>query len=170
MLIDLGAVDPDGVYPALEALIIARLVSPQALVDTLVHHARSGRHGVAAFRDALDRYPLAMEVADSTLETKMAALALRYCLPPMTFHEIVLGYEVDFRVDGTNVILECDGREHHELGHQFELDRQRDAELLAEGWFVMRFTWRQLDRSPGKVAERIRAVLRRWAPDLVPKT
>ncbi len=166
MLVDLGAVDPDGVYPALEALVIARVVSPRALRETLERHARPGRHGVAAFRDALDRYPLALEVADSVLETRMAAMAARHRLPPMTFHEVILGYEVDFRIDGTNVVLECDGREHHELGDQFELDRVRDAELLAAGWIVVRFTWRQLDRAPAKVAARIQAVLRQWAPEL----
>ncbi len=167
MLVDLGSVDPEGVYPAMEAIIIRGLASPIAVVATLERHAIKGRHGTAALRDALARYPFARAIADSVLETKMAALANRYRLPPMTFHEIVEGWEVDFRIDGTNILLECDGRKHHEYDvEQFERDRQRDQDHAAAGYIVVRFTWTQLTAQPASVARRITQIVERWAPEI----
>jgi very-short-patch-repair endonuclease len=55
------------------------------------------------------------------------------------------------------VILECDGRRWHE--YRFEDDRLRDQKLMAAGWLVLRFTWRQLTANPAGVARRIEQVL-----------
>ncbi len=87
----------------------------------------------------------------------------RYCLPPVAFHKVVEGWEVDFWVIGTPIVLECDGWASHGLERrQFERDRKRDAELTAAGWIVVRFTYRAITRTPAKTAERIRSVLHRW--------
>ncbi len=164
-LIDLGAVaSTDEVYSVMEKIIIARLARPQAIFNALHGHAKQGRTGVVALRAALDRYPLALKIADSTMETKMQELANRFGLPAMTFHERILGWEVDFRIDGTPIVLECDGRQHDLDPKQFERDRVRDAELLSAGWVVLRFTWNQLTKQPAKVAARIVAMVEQWAP------
>ena len=98
----------------------------------------------------------------------MSALLRRHRLPAARFHPIVAGYEVDFLVEGTNVILECDGWGTHGLDrNQFEFDRIRNAELAAAGYVLVHFTWRQLERSPDSVAERLIAVLQRWAPEVL---
>ena len=63
------------------------------------------------------------------------------------------------RVDllvGDRLIIEVDGREHHDSPSQFEADRRRDAALKVRGFEVLRFSYRQVmfDR-----AECIRVVL-----------
>jgi len=98
----------------------------------------------------------------------MSELLTTHRLPPAQFHVMVAGYEVDFLISGSRVVLECDGYESHGLNRdQFEFDRQRNAEVTAAGYVIVHFTWRQLVRAPAKVAERIEANLRRWAPDLL---
>ena len=94
----------------------------------------------------------------------MGKLRIAYDLPSMLFHAIVIGYEVDFQIDGTQVILECDGWGSHGLDRdQFEFDRIRNAELVAAGYIMVHFTWRRLRDDPAWVASKIRQVLDRWA-------
>jgi very-short-patch-repair endonuclease len=81
------------------------------------------------------------------------------------FHPVIEGYEVDFRVCDTPVILECDGWTYHGLDRtNFERDRDRDADLVAAGWIVVRFTYRAIVSRPAATAQRIRAAVERWAP------
>ena len=51
------------------------------------------------------------------------------------------------RVDlliGTRLVIELDGREFHSSVEQFEEDRRRDAVLIALGYHVLRFSYRQI--------------------------
>ena len=92
----------------------------------------------------------------------------RYALPPAEFHPVIAGYEVDFRIIDSPIVLECDGWSTHGLDKiQFDKDRVRDAELSALGYVVLRFTYRAIVKRPGKEAERIRRNLVRWAPHLL---
>ncbi len=50
---------------------------------------------------------------------------------------------VDFLV-GERLVIEVDGREHHERTPDFERDRRRDAHLSSLGYRVLRFTYRQV--------------------------
>jgi hypothetical protein len=69
----------------------------------------------------------------------MHRLIAQYGLPPVEFHPMICGYEVDFRVCGAPIILECDGWTYHGLQRStFERDRERDADLAAAGWIVLR--------------------------------
>ncbi|MDX2380445.1 MAG: DUF559 domain-containing protein [Acidimicrobiia bacterium] len=100
----------------------------------------------------------------------MTRLIARFALPPIDFHPVIEGQEVDFRVTGTPIVLECDGWTFHGLNRStFERDRERDARLSAAGWIVIRFTYRAITRSPSTTADRIRRNLDRWgnfpAPD-----
>ncbi len=168
LLCDLGAVDPGAVVDAVGHVVTNGLASPVALRTAVEVHARRGRHGVPAFREALEEWVIDGKPVDSVLETAMRKLVQTYQLPPIEFHPIIGGYEVDFRVIGTNIVLECDGWETHGRNKQrFEADHTRDADLVALGNVVVRFTYRAITRRAAKEAERIRAVLRRWAPHLV---
>jgi very-short-patch-repair endonuclease len=72
----------------------------------------------------------------------------------------VAGYEVDFLVDDTRLIIECVGWLYHGMQRdQFEFDAVRRAELGAAGYMVIEITWRMLEREPGKAADRIRRIL-----------
>ena len=59
------------------------------------------------------------------------------------------------------LIVETDGRERHDTTRQFEEDRRKDQTAVAAGWTVLRFTWRQINDEPARVAAVLAAVLRR---------
>jgi Protein of unknown function (DUF559) len=49
----------------------------------------------------------------------------------------------DFYWPTHRLIVETDGWETHRTRAAFEQDRARDAALQADGWRVVRFTWRE---------------------------
>lgn len=51
--------------------------------------------------------------------------------------------DVDF-VLGRRLVVEVDGRQFHDTPDQFEKDRARDAALSAQGFRVLRFSYRQI--------------------------
>jgi very-short-patch-repair endonuclease len=162
-LIDLGAVSGD-VDAAVSAAITSGAVTPAVLEYLLARHARRGRDGTTALRRALRAWPLCGKPADSELELRMARLLADHHLPPATFHVRLAGFEVDFLVDGTPVVLECDGWDHHgRTREQFERDRERDVILGAAGYVVFHFTWGQVTRRAGWTAQRIRQLVERWS-------
>jgi very-short-patch-repair endonuclease len=163
MLLDLGAVDPPAVFDAMIAVMSAKFVSPTAIRAALQRHARRGRHGTVALRTALERWADEELPPDSDLEAAMVTLAAAHGLPPVQFHAIVEGFEVDFLVVDTKVIIECDGWATHGLDRdQFEFDRVRDAVLTAAGYLMVHTTWRQITSTPHAAAARIRAVVEQW--------
>jgi very-short-patch-repair endonuclease len=165
MLIDLAAVDEDAVEEALVHVLSRKIVSPAALRSAIERHSIAGRHGIVRLREALS-VVLADELPpDSELEIRFRSVVSRFGLPDVEFHPIILGYEVDFLVRGTTVIIECDGWGAHGLDRdQFEYDRERDAELVAGGYQVVHVTWKQVTQRPDRAASRIREVLQRWCP------
>jgi very-short-patch-repair endonuclease len=84
-------------------------------------------------------------------------------------HAELNGWRPQFRVRlGTRVVyvdvafpeqlvaIEVDGRRHHgDDSSRFEEDRIRQNDLVARGWRVLRFTWRQLTEHPQLVLSRI---------------
>jgi very-short-patch-repair endonuclease len=167
-LCDLGALDPAGVPGAVGHVVTTGLASPAALRRAVGRHARQGRAGVPALRDALDEWVIDGKPVDSVLEPAMRKLVRTYRLPPVEFHPLIGGYEIDFRVIGSNILLECDGWETHGLNKRvFDRDRTRDSELTALGWIVVRFSYHGITRRAAKEADRIRRVIRRWSPHLL---
>jgi very-short-patch-repair endonuclease len=57
------------------------------------------------------------------------------------------------------LVAELDGRAFHALEDAFERDRERDAELTAAGYRVVRITWRRLARRPAAEAARLSVLL-----------
>ncbi|HZY07138.1 MAG TPA: DUF559 domain-containing protein, partial [Ilumatobacteraceae bacterium] len=165
-LLDLGAVDPAGVYPALVTMVVSRLLTASAVRALVVRHSQHGRHGIVALRQALDRWSIDDQPADSDLEVLMAEILRSFGLPAAAFHAHVAGYEVDFWIVDTRVVIECDGWSTHGINRdQFEFDRVRDADLLAKGYITQHVTWRQMVTTPRAVARRITATLAEWSPE-----
>ena len=163
-LCDLGAVDRPSVQGALGHALATKMVSLPAMEAALAVHARKGRVGVVALRDAIDAWSIDSRPADSVLEPAMRRLIQRHALPAVEFHPRVAGWEVDFRFVGTPVIVECDGWAYHGLRRdQFERDRVRDAELISLGWIILRFSYRSITGQGPVVARRIRTALDTWA-------
>ena len=167
-LCDLGAFDPAAVPASVGHVVSIGMASPAALWAAIARHSRRGRPGVPALRAALAEWVLDGKPVDSILEPAMRRLLVRYGLPPAEFHPMLAGYEVDFRIIDSPIVLECDGWSTHGLDKvRFERDRTRDAELAAMGYIVLRFTYRSIVKRPGKEAERIRRNVARWAPHLL---
>ena len=166
MVCDLGAVDPAGVSAAVEHALVGGHVRLPGLVALVERHGRRGRAGIGPLRDVLRGWPLGDKPPDSALEVRMARLLREYHLPSATFHVRIGGYEVDFLIDGTPIVLECDGWEWHaKRPDRARRDRERDAGLLALGYPTVRFTWGCISERRRETVERIRSVLERWAPD-----
>jgi very-short-patch-repair endonuclease len=167
-LVDLGAVDPDAVRPFLERVVVAGFATPGVVTALLERHREHGRSGVAALDSALRDWTMNEKPPDSVLEEAMHRLLLRFRLPPVKFHAVLAGHEVDFLVLDSPIVIECDGwATHGLLRDSFEKDRERDADLAALGYVVVRVTWRQVRRRPASVARRLHAVIGRFAPDLI---
>ncbi len=81
---------------------------------------------------------------------------------PSSSIPIICGYEVDFRVIDTPVILECDGWTYHGLQRStFERDHERDAAARA-GWIVVPLHLQAITTRPKDTADRIAATIARW--------
>lgn len=79
-------------------------------------------------------------------------------------------FNVDLFLDGRHfrpdcmweeqrVVVELDGRTVHGTRKAFDADRERDRIFVANGWRVVRVTWRQLTTSPGRLVRDLRRVL-----------
>jgi very-short-patch-repair endonuclease len=163
-LLDLGAVDGPAVVDAVGHALANHRITLATLESVVVQHSEHGRAGIVALRNAVDAWAIDRKPADSLLEATMQRLVVRYRLPPVEFHPVIGGFEVDFRVIGTRVLLECDGWAYHGLQRDtFERDRERDAALIADGWVVFRFTYRAITSRPADTARRIAAAVDRWS-------
>lgn len=168
-LCDLGAVDEPAVHDAVGHVLTNGLASALALQAAVRVHGRRGRPGVPALRAALDSWVIDGRILDSKLEVLMTRLIKRYRLPAMQFHAVILGYEVDFWIIDTPIVLECDSWEFHDKRRdRYERDRHRDLKFTAAGYITVRFTYSKLTSHPQWVATMIRAAVDRWAHRPVP--
>jgi very-short-patch-repair endonuclease len=63
---------------------------------------------------------------------------------------------VDIFWPDQRLIVELDGREYHDDEDAFEDDRDKDADLVAAGFRVVRVTWNRLTQEPEREAARLR--------------
>jgi very-short-patch-repair endonuclease len=61
-------------------------------------------------------------------------------------------------------VVELDGHEFHHSSQPFERDRDRDADLLAAGFAVVRITAKRLAGAPHREARRLSQLLTRRDP------
>jgi very-short-patch-repair endonuclease len=91
----------------------------------------------------------------------MARLLRDHGLPPGVFHHDIPGtpFEVDFAYPDLLLAIEVDGYDPHGTRQAFDTDRARQNRLVLAGWTVIRFTWTQVVRQPGRVAADVRTAL-----------
>jgi predicted transcriptional regulator of viral defense system len=161
-LLDLAEVAPRRILErALDQAELLKLFDPRALDDVLAR--ADGRRGARLLRALLaDR--LEPTLTRSELEERFLVLCRQASLPtPAVNAWIALGagvaYQADFLWRAEQVAIETDGRAFHSHRAAFESDRLRDQRLTLAGFTVLRFTWRQLVREPGRVSDTLRAVL-----------
>lgn len=107
-----------------------------------------GRRGIAILRSFLHDRTQGEVPDDSELEFLLDAIVRDFALPqPVRQHPIELSdrtVRVDYCYPDFRLIVEADSYAFHGDRATFDSDRERDAELQALGWRVLRFTWAQL--------------------------
>ncbi|MHB8693352.1 MAG: DUF559 domain-containing protein, partial [Solirubrobacteraceae bacterium] len=126
------------------------------VIDRVPH-----RHGHGALRALLQ------DEAEEGYSRSRAERRLRKLIKdaslPRAIHNgpKVCGFLIDAHWPALKVVVEVDGRKYHEHPWGFERDHYRDQVLVAEGYRVLRVTWRQLCNDPIAVAVRIAQTLLR---------
>jgi very-short-patch-repair endonuclease len=103
------------------------------------------------------------DLTRSELERRFLQLCRRHRLPSPEVNAPVGNYVVDFLWRRSRLIVETDGYRYHRGQATFEHDHARQARLVAAGYEVLRFTWRQIADDPTEV---IAAVRTRLTPTL----
>jgi very-short-patch-repair endonuclease len=124
-----------------------------------VINAAPGRRGAKPLRQALLITRPEDVLTRSELERRALRLISRARLPQPEVNVRVHGYEVDLLWRDARLVVELDGSAYHDP----ERDTRKTANLMAHGWAVMRFTWRQVVNDPVWVSSRL-AAWRRTAP------
>jgi very-short-patch-repair endonuclease len=159
-LVDLGAVDRWAVGDALERAVIARVCSVVAVERTLDEVARRGRRGAGVLRRVLDDRALGQARPDGLLEARFARVVREHGLPEPQFQHRIGRYRADFAYPDLRIAVEVDGFEVHGTPAALRADLERQNHLVALGWTVLRFTWRDVVRRPAWVAAQVGALLR----------
>lgn len=157
-------VAPSLAAPALEqavAYALRQRITTRGRILALIGR-HPGRPGVPALRALLER-PHAPAFTRSAAERHFLALVRRGGLVEPECNAAFHGYEVDFLWRQERLVVEVDGYAHHGVRTAFERDRERDAVLAAQGYTVIRVTWRQLTGRPAATLARIAQALGRAA-------
>ena len=163
-LLDLAAVLPP---PRLERAI--NEAELRHLTDTVPLAALVERHphrpGVSTLRAILaELAAVGATRTRSDLEDLFQAFLRRTALPTPELNAAVLidgtWIEVDCLWRTERVLVELDGHAFHATRAAFESDRARDRRLQANGWRVVRVTWRQIHDEPQRLEADLLQLLR----------
>lgn len=165
-ILDLAAVTSKRqVELAFNEVEVRRLTDPLSIPDLLDRYPK--RQGTAVLRSILGDQAALSGRTRNDFEERFAQLVDDHGIPRPRFNAdlAIRGrfFEVDCLWEQAKLIVELDGREAHGTRRAFETDRERDRLLLADGWGVVRVTWRQLDAG-ADVAADLRRLLKRRDP------
>jgi hypothetical protein len=126
------------------------VTSPRCTLDDLAA-ARVPRWQLRKAQEVAQR--LGEPVAPHGPRSPLEAAFLELCPTEPIVNGTVAGLEVDFHWPQARLVVETDGHEHHGTRAAFERDRARDQALVAAGWTVLRFTYRQVLEEPARVRD-----------------
>lgn len=116
-----------------------------------------GRRGTAVLRGMLGDGAALCGVTRNDFEERFVSFVDANRLPrPRLNADLAAGgrfFNVDCLWEEAKLVVELDGRQVHGTRRAFEADRERDRLLQADGWRVVRITWRQLDAETGVAAD-----------------
>jgi very-short-patch-repair endonuclease len=161
-ILDLAAVaSRRQVERALNEVEVRRLTDRLSIPDLLARYP--GRPGTVVLRELLDEDTERDGVTENDFEESLVPLLDSYGLPRPRFNADIAVGERFFRADclwrKERLIVELDGRAAHGTRKAFEGDRERDRLLMADGWLVMRMTWRQLRTQQSAIASDLHKAL-----------
>jgi hypothetical protein len=165
-LFDLAAVVS---YPrlrrAVNSALAMRIVTQQQLEEMLQEMAERGRSGIRPMRRVLAKLGPGKMPSESALEIEFEEFLEAHDEPLPTRQANVGGEHwvgrADFRDEGTPVLMELDGRTYHQQELDREYDEERDAELAAAGFALLRIPRRLLKERPEWVLAKVRELRRR---------
>ncbi len=128
-------------------------------VDALNASIGQGVNGTRALRNAIRIHLPALALTRSVIERLLLLLCERFGLPIPVVNVYVGDWLVDAVWPYAKVIVEVDGVHGHRTRAQIERDHQRDLELRALGYTVLRYTEAQIRDTPAAVAADIRRYL-----------
>lgn len=95
-------------------------------------------------------------IASDRTRSDLEALFLDLCrlhgLPTPELNAKLGRWEVDFLWRSQRLVVETDSWTYHRGSVAFEADHARDLDLRQQGYTVLRFTGRQMEEEPGRVA------------------
>jgi hypothetical protein len=161
--LDLAAVEPrHRVENALNEAEVLGLTDSLSIPALLERYPR--RPGTAMLRDLMADDAVVRGITRQELERRFAELLAGTDLPrPRRNADLAVRgrfFEVDCLWAEPRVVVELDGRAAHGTRRAFERDRERDRLLQAEGWRVVRITWRQMRDDSAAVLDDLRGMLR----------
>ncbi len=126
------------------------------------------RPGAKAIRLLLAEIEAHRGVTRSVFEAAFLPFLASIGLPsPIVNHPIDCAGEVfllDLAWPGRGLAIELDGHAYHSTRAQLERDKRRDRKLSANGYRVLRITWRQFEAERGELAQDLREAFA-LAPD-----
>lgn len=156
-LLDLATVlEPDTLEAAVAEAHVRHLATSRELWRLIEGYGC--RPGIPTLRMVLDAQGGPARTR-SEAERRLLALVRAAGIPAPAANARVGRYEVDLLWRAERVAVEFDSWAFHSDRRAFERDRVRDADLQAQGYRVIRVTWRQLTRQPETVIARIGAAL-----------
>lgn len=117
-----------------------------------------GRRALRVIRPLIEAARLP-DTTRSPLEDLFQRFCREHGLPPPQTNVLVLSYEVDVYWPDARLIVEIDSWSFHHHRAAFERDRARDAAMQAEGFRVVRVTYRRLEQEPRAVASELRSLM-----------
>jgi very-short-patch-repair endonuclease len=165
---ELGGVATERVVEAcLDDFVRRKTTSVSAVVGWRTERGGKGRRGLGVLGTVLDRRLVDGQMTDSQLEALFARLLAESSMACFEMHRRIRAgsrfFVVDFCHVDARVVIELDGFAFHGDEVAFQRDRQRDAALIADGWIVLRFTWRDIVDQPHVVLDQIRRTLQHRA-------
>jgi very-short-patch-repair endonuclease len=149
----------DGAVDVGVRVMDSALLRKQVTLAELIAAQRrnAGRRGSKRARAML----AAMEHgARSEAERKAVALLQTSEIGGWIANHPVGKYVLDLALPEHMIDIEIDGFAHHSDADAFQHDRERQNDLIALGWTVLRFTWHDLTDRPDWVLGQIRAAIR----------
>ena len=128
-------------------------------LEEVQSHLRRGKPRSARLRAAIECHRPQLARTKSRLEEKLLLLCERYSLTPPEVNVWIAGWLVDAVWFDQKVIVELDSHLAHGTPSRLEQDHQRDLDLRAAGYIVLRYTWQQLTETPELVIADLRRAL-----------
>jgi very-short-patch-repair endonuclease len=163
-LLDLAAVVPERrVDQAFEDALRRHLCTIEDIADRFGQLARRGRPGVVVARRLIEKRGIGYVPTMSEFERRVSELAEQAGLGRLErqIPVAVAGTTVWIDLGWSDIRLgvECDGLFDHGNSVSLPWDDDRQNELQLLGWFILRFTWEALTKTPERVVAQIRAAV-----------